>query len=165
MQSRQFLEDVLDDFEGTLLFVSHDRYFIDRLATKVWAVEQGELRAYVGNYSEYYRHRQQAAPPIPSEKKNRSQAEVKSSPSNGSRAHARKNGKVKVRTLGDVEQDVEKAEAHVKELEEAVARAALEGNAQQLTHLSQQYDQAREQVETLLAEWEQVAEAESGAGV
>ncbi len=163
LQSRQFLEEVLDEFEGTLLFVSHDRYFIDRLATKVWAVEQGELRAYMGNYTEY--HRQQAAPPIPNEKKNRSQAEVKSSASNGGRAHGRKNGKLKARTLGDVEQDVEKAEARVKGLEEAVARAALEGNAEQLTQLSQEYDQAREQVETLLAEWEQVAEAESGAGV
>src|SRR6266702_4094894 len=39
LQSRQFLEEVLGEFEGTLLFVSHDRYFIDSLATKVWAIE------------------------------------------------------------------------------------------------------------------------------
>src|SRR6266568_4921886 len=46
LQSRQFLEEVLSEFEGTLLFVSHDRYFIDRLATKVWVIEDGILIPY-----------------------------------------------------------------------------------------------------------------------
>src|SRR5205807_10545720 len=53
LQSRQLLEEVLSEFDGTLLFVSHDRYFIDRLATKVWAIEDGVLIPYMGNYTEY----------------------------------------------------------------------------------------------------------------
>ncbi len=53
LQSRQFLEEVLGEFGGTLLFVSHDRYFIDSLATKVWAIEDGVLIPYQGNYTEY----------------------------------------------------------------------------------------------------------------
>src|SRR6266699_3007195 len=53
LQSRQFLEEVLGEFEGTLLFVSHDRYFIDSLANKVWVIEDGLLIPYLGNYSEY----------------------------------------------------------------------------------------------------------------
>ncbi len=53
LQSRQFLEEVLGEFEGTLLFVSHDRYFIDKLATKVWVIEDGILIPYLGNYTEY----------------------------------------------------------------------------------------------------------------
>src|SRR6266702_736032 len=53
LQSRQFLEEVLGEFEGTLLFVSHDRYFIDSLATKVWVIEDGLLIPYIGNYTEY----------------------------------------------------------------------------------------------------------------
>ncbi len=59
LQSRQFLEEVLSEFEGTLLFVSHDRYFIDSLATKVWAIEDGILNAYQGNYTEYRTRKQQ----------------------------------------------------------------------------------------------------------
>jgi ATP-binding cassette subfamily F protein 3 len=51
LQSRQFLEEVLGEFEGTLLFVSHDRYFIDSLATKVWVIEDGVLIPYMGNYT------------------------------------------------------------------------------------------------------------------
>src|ERR1700730_15194480 len=61
LQSRQFLEEVLSDFDGTLLFVSHDRYFIDSLATKVWAIEDGMLYPYIGNYTEYRLHKQRIA--------------------------------------------------------------------------------------------------------
>src|SRR6266536_5670372 len=53
LQSRQLLEEVLGEFEGTLLFVSHDRYFIDTLATKVWVIEDGVLIPYWGNYTDY----------------------------------------------------------------------------------------------------------------
>ncbi|GHO42843.1 ribosomal protection-like ABC-F family protein [Ktedonospora formicarum] len=53
LQSRQFLEEILNEYDGTLLFVSHDRYFIDRLATKVWSIEDGVLIPYSGNYTEY----------------------------------------------------------------------------------------------------------------
>ena len=54
--AREALEGVLDDYAGTLLFVSHDRYFIDRLATQVWAIGEGRrVRAYLGNYSDYLR--------------------------------------------------------------------------------------------------------------
>src|SRR3989475_11968227 len=53
LQSRQFLEEVLGEFEGTLLFVSHDRYFIDSLATKIWVIEDGVLIPYWGNYTDY----------------------------------------------------------------------------------------------------------------
>ncbi|MDP9374089.1 MAG: ATP-binding cassette domain-containing protein, partial [Chloroflexota bacterium] len=61
--AREALEGVLDEYNGTLLFVSHDRYFIDRLATHVWAIGDGgvgdggarRVRAYLGNYSDYLR--------------------------------------------------------------------------------------------------------------
>ena len=51
--SQEVLEDVLGDFPGTILFVSHDRYFIDALATAVWAVEGTGVAAYQGGYQDY----------------------------------------------------------------------------------------------------------------
>src|SRR5579884_2317237 len=65
LQSRQFLEEVLHDFDGTLLFVSHDRYFIDSLATKVWAIEDGVLIPYLGNYTEYHTRKRPMTLDIP----------------------------------------------------------------------------------------------------
>ena len=49
--AREQLEAVLQEFEGALLFVSHDRYFIDKLATEIWPIEQGVLKRFEGNWS------------------------------------------------------------------------------------------------------------------
>jgi ATP-binding cassette subfamily F protein 3 len=51
--SVEVLEDALNDFQGTLLAVSHDRYFMDRVVTHIVAIEDGRVREYPGNYSDY----------------------------------------------------------------------------------------------------------------
>lgn len=51
--SREWMEDALSDYEQTLLFVSHDRYFIDKFATRIWAFESGTITDYRGSYSDY----------------------------------------------------------------------------------------------------------------
>src|SRR5699024_6300627 len=53
--ARETLEDMLDTFDGTILFVSHDRYFMDRIATKLWHVEDGAITTSLGNYTDYQR--------------------------------------------------------------------------------------------------------------
>jgi ATP-binding cassette subfamily F protein 3 len=52
--SAEALEDALDDFEGTILVISHDRYFLDQVANKVLEIENRQLNEYAGNYSDYY---------------------------------------------------------------------------------------------------------------
>jgi ATP-binding cassette, subfamily F, member 3 len=161
LQSRQFLEEVLADFEGTLLFVSHDRYFIDSLATKVWAIENGVLLPYVGNYTEYRTRKQQITlQPTTSNGKTAKVVETKKVPSSPatSKSTPKKSGKTKVRTVEDVEKDIERAEAHVRTVEEALSEAALQGDAARLTQLSTEYDEAKAQVDELFAEWERLSE-------
>jgi ATP-binding cassette subfamily F protein 3 len=161
LQSRQFLEEVLRDFEGSLLFVSHDRYFIDSLATKVWAIEDGVLIPYLGNYTEYRTRHRPMALDIPApvvEKKPAGESKATATPG---KSQNKKGSKVKVRTVEDVERDVEKAEALVKNLEEALSQAALKADADQLTQLSAEYEQARTRVDELLEEWEQLADVAS----
>ncbi|MGO4540509.1 ribosomal protection-like ABC-F family protein [Paenibacillus sp. 2TAB19] len=51
--SREALEEALEQFPGTILAISHDRYFINRLAKRVWELEQGKITAYLGNYDDY----------------------------------------------------------------------------------------------------------------
>jgi ABC-type multidrug transport system ATPase subunit len=51
--SREALEDSLADFEGTVLAISHDRYFVNRLASRVWELENGQLTTYLGDYEAY----------------------------------------------------------------------------------------------------------------
>jgi ATP-binding cassette subfamily F protein 3 len=161
LQSRQFLEEVLGDFEGTLLFVSHDRYFIDSLATKVWVIEDGVLIPYMGNYSEYRTHRRPIVLEVPSiqaKSAHKSTSVTTRSTVSTSRSNSKRNAKVKIRTVEDVERDIEKAEATIRELEEELAAAALNADAEQLTQLSADYELARARVEALLGEWERLSD-------
>ena len=61
MRAKDVLLDALDAFSGTIIFVSHDRYFIDRLATRVLEVENGAITAYEGNYEDYLRKKESRA--------------------------------------------------------------------------------------------------------
>lgn len=169
LQSRQFLEEVLGEFGGTLLFVSHDRYFIDSLATKVWAIEDGVLIPYMGNYTEYRTRKRPIVLDIPDSPLSTNNGHSKSSATpikpvstsvvQPAKSTGKKGGKVKIRTVEDVERDVEKAEAQVNTIEDALAEAGLQADADQLTKLTAEYEQAKEHVDMLLAEWERLAES------
>jgi len=57
IKNREVLEEALNDFEGTLLFVSHDRYFINKVANKIVELAEGEFTTYLGDYDYYYEHK------------------------------------------------------------------------------------------------------------
>lgn len=63
MDSREVLEDALADFEGTILAVSHDRYFINRFADKVWVLDESGIQEYLGNYDDYQEKINREQPP------------------------------------------------------------------------------------------------------
>src|SRR2546421_11333365 len=159
LPSRQFLEEVLAEFEGTLLFVSHDRYFIDRLATKVWVIEDGVLIPYMGNYTEYRTRKQALVLDVPSSIKNDSKAELTAAKpaSPAFKSSARTKSKVKVQTLEGVEAEMEEAAERVKSVEGALAEAALNADAALLTQLTPDYEQSRTHVDELLTEWERLS--------
>jgi ATP-binding cassette subfamily F protein 3 len=162
LQSRQFLEEVLGEFEGTLLFVSHDRYFIDSLATKVWVIEDGVLVPYLGNYTEYRTRRRPLVLDIPVAQKAPGKdplapAKAGRVPSAAPVRASSKKGRGRVRTVEDVEKEIEQAEAGVKRIEEQLAAAALKADAQGLRRLSEEHEQAKSRVDALLAEWEDLA--------
>src|SRR6202165_3368904 len=75
--AQEMLEEALQDFEGTIVFVSHDRYFIDAIATRLWVVDQGKVTTHLGNYTDLERSRQRtdrlivAAEPAPSARHDR----------------------------------------------------------------------------------------------
>src|SRR5258708_39629350 len=104
LQSRQFLEEVLGEFEGTLLFVSHDRYFIDSLATKVWVIEDGVLIPYYGNYTDYRKQPILLDVPIAPGKP----APVAAKPTPPAKPSNKKGPTIKVRTFEDVDRDIQK---------------------------------------------------------
>ena len=68
IQSREWIEEAVEEYEGNLLFVSHDRYFIERFATRIWMLEDGRITDFKGTYGEYQAARAkrlQTAAPAP----------------------------------------------------------------------------------------------------
>ncbi|MBX5451540.1 ABC-F family ATP-binding cassette domain-containing protein [Thermogemmatispora sp.] len=175
LPSRQFLEEVLSTFSGTLLFVSHDRYFIDRLATRVWVIIDGMLRAYDGNYSDYRARllSGQVHPPIQGQDRQglapgpavvRAKT-VAGQPLAGNdhgrrlgrqRQH-RRAGQLRPRNLAEIEQEIEVREQEARALEAALNEAASKGEVAELERLTSAYEAVKAELEQLLAEWEQLA--------
>ncbi|WP_052889047.1 ABC-F family ATP-binding cassette domain-containing protein [Thermogemmatispora carboxidivorans] len=182
LPSRQFLEEVLTTFSGTLLFVSHDRYFIDRLASKVWVVVEGLLLSYEGNYSDYRAHLQREhGRPLVSGREEEG-AHARSQKAIGpettlaevgpdqvgrrpGRERRRRVGQPRPRSLSEVEQEIEQREQRAHALEEALNEAASRGDVAELQRLTSDYEATRAELERLLAEWEQLAESQAQAEV
>jgi ATPase subunit of ABC transporter with duplicated ATPase domains len=53
IQSREWIEDAVAEWDCTMLFISHDRYFLNKFATKIWSMKDGEITEFIGNFNEY----------------------------------------------------------------------------------------------------------------
>ena len=111
--AREVLEDALQSYDGTLLVVSHDRYFVDRVATKIWELRDGQLRQFNGAWSEYHALMQEEALAQETQKQVRLQKErVPSASEDYRRAHT------------ELKRQLEAVEANIVQMEEE--KSALE---------------------------------------
>ena len=144
--SREWIEAAVEDYEGTLLFVSHDRYFVDRFATRIWVLEDGTIQDYRCGYEKYrsilaHEAEKPKAAPVKAEKKEKPKAK------GGDKALEKK--------LRAVERDIEKQEALVAEFEPQIEAAA--SDYQELTRLFAEKEAAEAQLEALMEQWEQLS--------
>ena len=153
ISSREWIEAAVDEYEGTLLFVSHDRYFVDRFATRVWELEDGGIRDYKCSYAKYRsikEHEAAQKQPVAAEKK-----EKKEKP------RQQNNTKALEKKLRAVEREVEKQEALVAEFDPLIEAAAAD--YQELTRLLQEKADAEAKLEELMEQWETLSmEMEGG---
>ena len=141
--SREWIEAAVDEYEGTLLFVSHDRYFVDRFATRVWELEDGVIRDYKCSYAKYRaikEHEAAQKQPAAAEKK-----EKKEKPKTSGSKMLEK----KVRAL---EREIEKQEALSAELDTKIEAAAAD--YQELARLMEEKQQAEDTLAQMMEQWE-----------
>ena len=146
--SREWMEDALMDYSEALLFVSHDRWFIEKFATRIWCLHDGQIEDYRGGFAEWreYKARQEALQPPAKAAKSAAREEKPKKKTEPNRDRRRQK----------IERDIERAEASLRDIE-----AEMEKNAsdyQKLLELGAQKDAAEESLETLYAEWETLAE-------
>ncbi len=140
--SREWVEAAIEEFDGVLLFVSHDRYFIEKFAERIWLLEDGQIRDFKCGYQKYrsiLEHEAAAKPQETAVSKPK-----KEKPKGGTK----ENDKL-IRRL---EREIEKQEAEIAQLDAAIEEAAAD--YQELTRLLEEKQQAEASLLELMENWE-----------
>ena len=156
IDSKEVLENALIDFDGTLLFVSHDRYFINRVATHVLELSEKGSTLYLGDY-DYYVEKKAEVEMTQAEEASTSNQAKEPSPVND--YQAQKESQKEVRKLM---RQIENLEAEIEELEsqsQAISEQMLETNdADKLMELQAELDKISHRQEEAMLEWEELSE-------
>ncbi len=155
MDSREVLEDALENFPGTILAISHDRYFINRFAEKVCVLETGGVKEYLGNYDDYF------------EKINREQAPdseyagmTRTAMEKEKRKSREEEKRIKEQKLAlqNAEKAIAAAEEEAAEIEAQLADPATYADPDKATALAKAYQAKKDEIDRLYAEWEAMQE-------
>ena len=145
--SREWVEAAIEEFEGVLLFVSHDRYFIEKFAERIWALEDGTIRDFKCGYSKYrsiLEHEAMAKPVVSAEPKIK-----KEKPKGGTKEIDK--------LIRRLEREIEKQEALIAELD---AKIEVSGaDYQELTRLLGEKEEAELVLMDLMEQWESAQES------
>jgi len=156
IEAQEFLEQVLRDFDGTILLVSHDRYIIDALATQVWLVKDGQLRIYAGDYSAYLEQAKE-------------EAKAEDSPPNKKRApdarrakqerqRAQKLAQQREARQTELEAEIQQLETRLSVLARELEAASLAQRVNRLHDLGREYEDLQGLLQRRLEEWSGVAQ-------
>jgi ATP-binding cassette, subfamily F, member 3 len=159
IQSRETLEEMLAAYDGTVVFVSHDRFFIDRVATGVWDIAEGKLVPYLGNYSDVVRQKSKLSAPAP--------APPRAVPNPAAKPEARtvqapmrRSGQASEsrlqKQLASAERDISRLEARLNDLSDAIAIAGIDGDRERLERLGADYAEAEGQLDGAYQLWEEL---------
>ena len=164
MRAKDVLLDALAAYSGTVVFVSHDRYFIDKLATRVFEVGEGHVEVYPGNYEDYLWRKEGGAEKL---QETVSRSVNTAAPSNGNQsATAQEDNKAKRLNpikRKQIEDRVKELEAEISRAETAIAEceAALQSfvSAEETNRHTQELAKRRIELQTHMTEWEELAKA------
>jgi ATP-binding cassette subfamily F protein 3 len=167
IQSRETLEEMLSGYDGTVVFVSHDRFFVDKVATRVWEVAEGRLQTYLGNYSDAQRQKARLKAPDAAAPAKRADAVPAAPTASPQTRETRRTGAESAtrlqRRLESIEREIGKLEGKLNELSDAIAIAGLGTDLEALTKLSEDYAAAQEALDAAYEQWENVNAALSEA--
>ena len=141
--SREWMEAAVEEFDGTLLFVSHDRYFVDHFATRIWELDKQQIQDYPFGYQKYRAIKEREAVQKP--------AAVPAQPK--AKKEKPRNARDLEKQIAKLEREIEKQEQLVASYESQIAAAATD--YQELTRLLEEKSTAEAQLEALYSQWEQ----------
>lgn len=154
IDTREVLENTLQDFEGTILFVSHDRYFVEKLSTRIIVLEEDGYEEYPFGYNDYLEKREK-----------KKQLEKQKDPLENKRAEKKK----KPARRPDHTQKLQRLELEIRDKEKELENLMLlmednNDNPDQLMELYRQKEMLEEEIIKVMEEWESLQEAQGKAG-
>ncbi|OBZ16042.1 ABC-F family ATP-binding cassette domain-containing protein [Bacillus sp. FJAT-26390] len=159
ISSREALEEALEQFGGTVLAISHDRYFINRLAKRVWELKQGTIAEYLGNYDDFKARQQQVraneTPIANPAEKTRERKRVSEQP-----AHKQNAAETRSKSKQQLESEIAVLEAKLAELSLEMEQLAASGkDASRLEAAWSMQEQQQMQLDRLLEMWMEFPES------
>ncbi|MCL2366996.1 MAG: ABC-F family ATP-binding cassette domain-containing protein [Oscillospiraceae bacterium] len=148
LPSREWIEDAVDSYEETLMFISHDRYFINRFATRIWEIEDGKFTDFRGTYEQYLLMK---AAGVSAELK----VDDNKAPAAQVKAKAKRKPADMQKELRRVEREIEKLENELVQIGEDKEMHATD--YEKLMELDSRYIEVQEQLDVLMMEWEALA--------
>lgn len=164
IEAKEVLEQALDNYDGTLLFVSHDRYFINELANKIILVRDGHAKIYNGNYSYYLDEKAKQAAAVQEAKAEQTESTTSANQNQGKLSYqeqkARDSQKRKLeRAVSDAEARIEKLENEEQEIQTEMANPDIAASFEKLGPLQEKLSAVQEQLEQANNDWENALEA------
>lgn len=150
MDSREVLEEALTDFGGTIITVSHDRYFINRIANRIIEMQPDGVTEYIGNYDDYIERKNRPVAVEAEAGKTKTELEKEKRREKLSRQALRQ---LKIRAQ-EAEKAVGVKEAEIAELEAQMADPSLYSDAQKSADVQRAYQKAQQVLQTLYEQWE-----------
>lgn len=162
IQSKEILEQALNHYEGTVLYVSHDRFFINQTAHRILDLEDGQLVSYLGNYDYYIEKHGDIYCDLKKKEDVSSTSERTEITENKMNWQEQKENQAQKRKLENAlektEESIEKIETKIYELEEEMAKPDIATNIGKLSELSRICESHKEELNKLYEEWEQLSE-------
>lgn len=162
MESKEILENALLDYDGTILFVSHDRYFINKISKMILEMNEGSFSKYLGNYDDYLFKKEQNA------KRNDSVSDVLSTEVQVDKSEsklsweekkAKEAAARKQRNIVDkIEKNIAEVEECIKKIDEDLSDPAIATNSAKLNELSAKRNECEDKLMSLMEEWERESE-------
>lgn len=164
IEAKEVLEQSLDNYDGTLLFVSHDRYFINELANKIISVRDGHAKIYNGNYSYYLDEKAKQAAAVQEAKAEQTESTTSANQNQGKLSYqeqkARDSQKRKLeRAVSDAEARIEKLENEEQEIQTEMANPDIAASFEKLGPLQEKLSAVQEQLDQANTDWENALEA------
>ena len=164
--AREAVEAALEAFDGTVLLVSHDRYFINEVASRIWEIDNQQVNDYKGNYSFYVEEKVkraalEATADTGSKSDNKVVAKesrpVKTKPEEKQRRYSEQELE---KLLAKVELNIREQEAMLKLLEKQLADPANHEDLENSARLAEEYEKMKKEIDKLMLKWEELMAAE-----